>query len=99
MYLPRQITQPVLKFLGRAMFFSMGFTVTVKGRIASPVEAPIFVVAPHSTFFDGIACVVAGLPSMVSRNENVQVPLIGSKYLEGAIDKPFLCSLHLKHPS
>ncbi|KAM5297593.1 lysophosphatidylcholine acyltransferase 2 isoform 2-T2 [Glossophaga mutica] len=73
----RQITQPVLKFLGRAMFFSMGFTVTVKGKIASPVEAPIFVVAPHSTFFDGIACVVAGLPSMVSRSENVQVPLIG----------------------
>ncbi|XP_057568052.1 lysophosphatidylcholine acyltransferase 2 isoform X2 [Hippopotamus amphibius kiboko] len=73
----RKITQPVLKFLGRAMFFSMGFIVTVKGKIASPVEAPIFVVAPHSTFFDGIACVIAGLPSIVSRNENVQVPLIG----------------------
>ncbi|XP_036201241.1 lysophosphatidylcholine acyltransferase 2 isoform X2 [Myotis myotis] len=73
----RKITHPVLKFLGRALFFSMGFSVTVKGKIASPVEAPIFVVAPHSTFFDGIACVAAGLPSMVSRNENVQVPLIG----------------------
>lgn len=73
----RKIAQPVLKFLGHALFFSMGFIVSVKGKIASPVEAPIFVVAPHSTFFDGIACVVAGLPSMVSRNENVQVPLIG----------------------
>ncbi|XP_054566000.1 lysophosphatidylcholine acyltransferase 2 isoform X1 [Eptesicus fuscus] len=73
----RKVTQPVLRFLGRAMFFSMGFSVTVRGKIASPVEAPIFVVAPHSTFFDGIACVAAGLPSMVSRNENVQVPLIG----------------------
>lgn len=73
----RKITHPVLKFLGRALFFSMGFSVTVKGKIASPVDAPIFVVAPHSTFFDGIACVAAGLPSMVSRNENVQVPLIG----------------------
>lgn len=62
------------------MFFSMGFVVTVKGKIATPLEAPIFVVAPHSTFFDGIACVAAGLPSIVSRNENVQVPLIGSKY-------------------
>lgn len=75
------MAQPVLKFLGHVLFFSMGFVVSVKGKIASPVEAPIFVVAPHSTFFDGIACVVAGLPSMVSRNENVQVPLIGSKYL------------------
>ncbi|XP_010860233.1 PREDICTED: lysophosphatidylcholine acyltransferase 2 isoform X2 [Bison bison bison] len=73
----RKITHPVLKFLGHAMFFSMGFVVTVKGKIATPLEAPIFVVAPHSTFFDGIACVAAGLPSIVSRNENVQVPLIG----------------------
>ncbi|XP_004637071.1 lysophosphatidylcholine acyltransferase 2 [Octodon degus] len=73
----RKITQPALTFLGRAMFFSMGFLVTVKGKIASPLEAPIFVVAPHSTFFDGIACVVAGLPSLLSRSENAQVPLIG----------------------
>ncbi|XP_040591213.1 lysophosphatidylcholine acyltransferase 2 [Mesocricetus auratus] len=73
----RKITQPALKFLGHAMFFSMGFMVTVKGKIASPSEAPIFVVAPHSTFFDGIACVVAGLPSLVSRNENAQTPLVG----------------------
>ncbi|CAO2610576.1 Lysophosphatidylcholine acyltransferase 2 [Lemmus lemmus] len=73
----RKIAQPVLKFLGRALFFSMGFMVTVKGKIASPPEAPIFVVAPHSTFFDGIACVVAGLPSLVSRNENAQIPLVG----------------------
>ncbi|KAI4571834.1 hypothetical protein MJG53_013940 [Ovis ammon polii x Ovis aries] len=76
-YFQRKITHPVLKFLGHAMFFSMGFVVTVKGKIATPLEAPIFVVAPHSTFFDGIACVAAGLPSIVSRNENVQVPLIG----------------------
>ncbi|XP_072823488.1 lysophosphatidylcholine acyltransferase 2 isoform X2 [Vicugna pacos] len=73
----RKITQPALTFLGRALFFSMGFRVTVKGKIASPEEAPVFVVAPHSTFFDGIACVVAGLPSMVSRQENMEVPLIG----------------------
>nr|XP_044617576.1 lysophosphatidylcholine acyltransferase 2 isoform X3 [Equus asinus] len=73
----RKITQPVLKFLGRALFFSMGFIVTVKGKVANAVEAPIFVVAPHSTFFDGIACVIAGLPSVVSRNENAQAPLVG----------------------
>ncbi|KAM6222144.1 lysophosphatidylcholine acyltransferase 2 isoform 1-T1 [Rhynchocyon petersi] len=81
----RKVSQPALKFLGHAMFFSMGFIVTVKGKAASPLEAPIFVVAPHSTFFDGIACVKAGLPSMVSRNENAQVPLIGSKYFKGLL--------------
>uniref|UniRef100_A0A7N4NYY2 Lysophosphatidylcholine acyltransferase 2 n=1 Tax=Sarcophilus harrisii TaxID=9305 RepID=A0A7N4NYY2_SARHA len=73
----RTLTHPALKFLGRAMFFSMGFMVRVKGKIASPMEAPIFIVAPHSTFFDGIACIVAGLPSIVSRTENIYVPLIG----------------------
>ncbi|XP_035944694.2 lysophosphatidylcholine acyltransferase 2 isoform X2 [Halichoerus grypus] len=73
----REITQPVLKFLGHALFFSMGFIVTMKGKVARPMEAPIFVAAPHSTFFDGIACVAAGLPSILSRNENAQVPLIG----------------------
>ncbi|XP_074067394.1 lysophosphatidylcholine acyltransferase 2 [Macrotis lagotis] len=73
----RKLTHPALKFLGRVMFFLMGFMVRVKGKIASPLEAPIFIVAPHSTFFDGIACVVAGLPSIVSRTENAYVPLIG----------------------
>ncbi|XP_075394095.1 lysophosphatidylcholine acyltransferase 2 isoform X2 [Tenrec ecaudatus] len=73
----RKVTQSALKFLGHVMFLSMGFTITVKGKVASPLEAPIFVVAPHSTFFDGIACVIAGMPSIVSRNENAQVPLIG----------------------
>ncbi|XP_033700102.1 lysophosphatidylcholine acyltransferase 2 isoform X2 [Tursiops truncatus] len=91
----RTITQPVLKFLGHAMFFSMGFIVTVKGKIASPVEAPIFVVAPHSTFFDGIACVVAGLPSIVSRHENVQVPLIGRAFIPGVPVQPVL----LRYPN
>ncbi|XP_004600722.2 lysophosphatidylcholine acyltransferase 2 [Sorex araneus] len=73
----RTVTLPVLKFLAHALFFVMGFMVSVKGKMASAAEAPIFVVAPHSTFFDGIACVVAGLPSMVTRSENMQVPLIG----------------------
>nr|XP_056718214.1 lysophosphatidylcholine acyltransferase 2 [Euleptes europaea] len=66
-----------LRFLGRALFLVMGFRVKVKGRPASRKEAPIFTVAPHSTFFDGIACVVAGLPSFVSRTENLRVPILG----------------------
>lgn len=71
--------QIILKGLGRSMFFSMGFQVTVKGKVASPLEAPIFAVAPHSSFFDGIVCVLAGLPSMVSRPENLAAPIFGSK--------------------
>lgn len=67
----------VLKCLGHAIIFSMGFIVTVKGKVASALEAPIFVVAPHSSFFDGIACILSGLPSLVSRNENAQLPVFG----------------------
>ncbi|XP_029442414.1 lysophosphatidylcholine acyltransferase 2 isoform X2 [Rhinatrema bivittatum] len=63
--------------LTRALFFSMGFVVKVKGKRASQLEAPLLVVAPHSTFFDAIACIVAGLPSPVSRTENVAIPIFG----------------------
>uniref|UniRef100_A0A8D0G5F5 Lysophosphatidylcholine acyltransferase 2 n=1 Tax=Sphenodon punctatus TaxID=8508 RepID=A0A8D0G5F5_SPHPU len=74
----RWMTHSVLTYLGRALFFAMGFQVTVKGKIASSTEAPILVVAPHSSFFDGIVCVLAGLPSIVSRAENLSAPLFGT---------------------
>nr|XP_026248064.1 lysophosphatidylcholine acyltransferase 2 [Urocitellus parryii] len=74
----RTLTHLVLRYLGYALYFSMGFKVSVKGKAASALEAPIFVVAPHSSFFDGIACIVSGLPSLVSRYETVQIPMIGS---------------------
>lgn len=42
----RNLTLPALKFL-----FSAGFLVKVKRKKATRDEAPIFVTAPHSTFF------------------------------------------------
>uniref|UniRef100_A0A4X2JWM7 EF-hand domain-containing protein n=1 Tax=Vombatus ursinus TaxID=29139 RepID=A0A4X2JWM7_VOMUR len=79
----RRLTSPLLQVLGRIFFFFMGFLVKVKGVRASPHEAPIFVAAPHSTFFDSIVWVVAGLPSVVSREENAKVPLVGRLLLAG----------------
>ncbi|XP_053127372.1 lysophosphatidylcholine acyltransferase 2 [Hemicordylus capensis] len=73
----RAVTYRALTFLGRALFFAMGFQVKVKGQLASPQEAPILTVAPHSSFFDGIVCVLAGLPSTVSRLENLSAPILG----------------------
>ncbi|XP_029401150.1 lysophosphatidylcholine acyltransferase 2B isoform X2 [Mus pahari] len=86
--LPTQPTKPIrrwrkhliklaLIFLFRLGFFFAGFLVKVKGKRATREEAPIFVAAPHSTFFDAIAVVVAGLPSVVSDNQLVRVPLVG----------------------
>ena len=63
--------------LGRTYYFCMGFRVVVKGKQVSSAEAPILAVAPHSTFFDGIVCIVAGLPSTVSRAENLATPIFG----------------------
>ncbi|KAL1007446.1 hypothetical protein UPYG_G00086860 [Umbra pygmaea] len=73
----RFLCQNVIAFLGRAYYFFMGFRVVVKGRQVSSAEAPILAVAPHSTFFDGIVCIVAGLPSTVSRAENLSTPIFG----------------------
>uniref|UniRef100_A0A9J7XT60 Lysophosphatidylcholine acyltransferase 2 n=1 Tax=Cyprinus carpio carpio TaxID=630221 RepID=A0A9J7XT60_CYPCA len=58
-------------------FFGMGFRVVVKGKQASSVQAPILAVAPHSSFFDAIVCIEAGLPSTVSRSESLEAPIFG----------------------
>ncbi|CAM9209298.1 unnamed protein product [Lampetra planeri] len=73
----RFMCRRVMAALGRAYYFCMGFRVVVKGKQVSSSEAPILAVAPHSTFFDGIVCIVAGLPSTVSRVENLATPIFG----------------------
>lgn len=77
----RRMVQTTLSSLTRAAYFVMGFQVKVKGKVASLLEAPIFVAAPHSSFFDGIICALTGMPSIVSRAENLSTPIFGSKYL------------------
>uniref|UniRef100_A0A665TJM8 EF-hand domain-containing protein n=1 Tax=Echeneis naucrates TaxID=173247 RepID=A0A665TJM8_ECHNA len=73
----RFMCRRVMAALGRAYYFCMGFRVVVKGKQVSSSEAPILAVAPHSTFFDGIVCIIAGLPSTVSRVENLATPIFG----------------------
>ncbi|XP_015859850.2 lysophosphatidylcholine acyltransferase 2B [Peromyscus maniculatus bairdii] len=73
----KHLMKPALLFLFRMTFFLAGFLIKVKGKRATREEAPIFVTAPHSTFFDAIAVIVAGLPSVVSASQNVQIPLAG----------------------
>ncbi|XP_004689583.1 PREDICTED: lysophosphatidylcholine acyltransferase 2B-like [Condylura cristata] len=73
----RRLLKPTVKVLFRGIFFLSGFLVKVKGKRATRTEAPIFVTAPHSTFFDVIACSVAGLPSVVSASKNAKIPLVG----------------------
>lgn len=77
----RRMIQTTLSCLTRTLFFVMGFQVKVKGKIASLLEAPVVVAAPHSSFFDAIISALTGMPSVVSRAENLSTPVFGSKYL------------------
>ncbi|XP_006882537.1 PREDICTED: lysophosphatidylcholine acyltransferase 2B-like [Elephantulus edwardii] len=70
----RNLTIPPLKFLLQAVIFLMGFLVKVRGKRASWQEAPLLVAAPHTTFFDSIVCIVAGLPSVVSSRGSMKIP-------------------------
>ena len=64
-------------FLGRLCFQLTGFMIETKGQLASKEEAPILVVGPHSTFFDGFVVFWCDLPYIVSRHENRKIPLLG----------------------
>ncbi|NWW27291.1 PCAT2 acyltransferase, partial [Falcunculus frontatus] len=74
----RRMIQTTLSSLTRTAYFVMGFQVKVKGKVASLPEAPIFVAAPHSSFFDAIICALTGMPSIVSRAENLSTPVFGT---------------------
>ncbi|KAM4767328.1 lysophosphatidylcholine acyltransferase 2 [Cyanocitta cristata] len=74
----RRMIQTALSGLTRTAYFVMGFQVKVKGKVASLPEAPIFVAAPHSSFFDAIICALTGMPSIVSRAENLSTPVFGT---------------------
>ncbi|GAA6075577.1 lysophospholipid acyltransferase LPCAT4 isoform X1 [Tachysurus ichikawai] len=70
---------PIIAFLSRSVFFSMGFfCIKVKGRQATQKEAPVLAVAPHSGFLDMLVLSIAGLPTVVSRSENSNLPVIGA---------------------
>ncbi|XP_061386793.1 lysophosphatidylcholine acyltransferase-like [Musca vetustissima] len=51
--------------------------VTFKGQRASPKEAPILVVAPHSSYVDSIVVVTTGPPAIVAKRETADIPLLG----------------------
>eukprot|EP00066_Takifugu_rubripes_P009454 XP_003976415.1 PREDICTED: lysophospholipid acyltransferase LPCAT4 isoform X1 [Takifugu rubripes] len=75
----RWLLHPIIWLLSRAVFFSMGFLwVRVKGRRADLKEAPVLVVAPHSSFLDMLVLYPTQLATVVSRSENTKLPVIGA---------------------
>ena len=73
----RKVAQQIAAFLGRTSVRFCGFSVTVKGKMASAEEAPILVAAPHSGFFDAFVLFWSKTPYLVSREENRKLPVLG----------------------
>ena len=65
----------------RSLLFALGFhKIRIKGKLASPSEAPLTVIAPHSSFLDILLlCEYGSAPSGVSKIENLQSPILGRK--------------------
>lgn len=45
---------------------------------ASAKEAPVLVVAPHSSYADSIVVVATGTPTIVAKRETSDIPILGS---------------------
>uniref|UniRef100_A0A1B6CA70 Phospholipid/glycerol acyltransferase domain-containing protein n=1 Tax=Clastoptera arizonana TaxID=38151 RepID=A0A1B6CA70_9HEMI len=66
--------------LGRWTYYAGGMRYTVKGKQAPREEAPILVIAPHSTFFDAGMVYETGFPSIIARRESGLNPFLGSMF-------------------
>lgn len=51
----------------------------MKGKQAPVEEAPIFVAAPHTSFFDALAVIISGPSSVVGKVEAGEIPFFGSE--------------------
>ncbi|KAG7264838.1 hypothetical protein CRUP_004381, partial [Coryphaenoides rupestris] len=69
----RRVPHVLIWSLSRAVFLAMGFPwIRVKGRRAGLREAPVLVVAPHSSFLDMVVLMPTQLATVVSAVENLR---------------------------
>lgn len=77
----------------RLVVVAAGFhRVRVLGRHhlpSSPRDAPVVVMAPHSSFFDAIAIVCLGAPSVVAKADTARLPFIGRTFAMACVDRYF----------
>ena len=60
---------------GYVAFFLLGFRVEIRGRQAQRREAPVLIVAPHSSFLD-VFTISLCFASPVARIENKDTPFL-----------------------
>lgn len=56
--------------------------VKIKGKRASPKEAPILIGGPHTSFFDTLSVIVSGPGSVVGKIEAGSIPFYGSMLIK-----------------
>ena len=67
----------ILGFLCRTIFRVCGLNVTIKGNIASAEDAPILVMAPHTSYFDAVLMWWSNTPSCVIAEDKINIPIYG----------------------
>lgn len=71
--------QRIVAICMRLMFACGSFHhIKVIGQKAEPKEAPILVVAPHSSYLDSMISVIMR-PTIVAKKESADIPIVGSK--------------------
>ncbi|XP_065575073.1 lysophosphatidylcholine acyltransferase-like [Artemia franciscana] len=73
----RRTLQAIVSKIMVGLFYCSGFRVRVKGRQAMTREAPILVLAPHSSVYDALLVFFLGSPSIVAKEEVKKLPFIG----------------------
>ncbi|XP_012544156.1 lysophosphatidylcholine acyltransferase isoform X2 [Bombyx mori] len=67
----RRSLKPLICFIGKMSYLAGGMAITVRGRQASKKEAPILVVAPHSSFLDSCIVYATKMSSVIVRKESM----------------------------
>ncbi|XP_050300293.1 lysophosphatidylcholine acyltransferase isoform X1 [Anthonomus grandis grandis] len=73
----KTVLKPFIAKLIFCIYTLGGVKLKVIGRPSSSDEAPLVVLAPHSSFMDSIAMVYMGGPSIVARGETASIPFFG----------------------
>lgn len=67
----RRSLKPLICFIGKMSYLAGGMAISVRGRQASRSEAPILVVAPHSSFLDSCIVYATRMSSVIVRKESM----------------------------
>ena len=76
----RKKIKNVLGSLSRILFRICGINVTIKGTIASVEEAPLLVMAPHTSYFDAVLMWWSNTPSCVIAEDKINIPIYGKTW-------------------